>query len=105
MSSTSPFSAGRSGWRSSSVSASKTRIAALLYRREVPRVLVVDSPGCGLRIMEIGSVHGGGFEVQLFCTNGNCIFLAPVNELVTKPFRVPEEMLGKLGFVEPVFPG
>src|SRR5579863_5996078 len=95
----------RSGCRSATVSASSTRISALLYRREVPSVLVADSPGCGLRIIAIGSVQGGGLLVQLFCTKGNCMFLAPVRELVTNPFKVPEEMLGKLAFAEPALPG
>src|SRR5208282_1490919 len=91
----------RSGCRSATVSAIRIRICALLYSREVPSALVLDSPGCGLRIIEIGSVQGGGLLTQLFCTKGNCMFLAPVSELVTKPFKVPEEILGKLEFAAP----
>ena len=65
------------------VSANRIRICALLYRRSLPSVLVEDSPASGLRIIEMGSVQGGGLLVQLFCTKGNCIFVAPVRELVT----------------------
>src|ERR1700728_3027661 len=97
--------APRSGCRSAMVSASRMRICALLYSRSLPSVLVADSPTSGLRIIEIGSVQGGGLLVQLFCTKGNCIFVAPVSELVTNPFRVPEEILGKLELTAPATVG
>src|SRR5271157_1581531 len=95
----------RSGCKSATVSASKTRIWALLYKRALPTALVGDSPGCGLRTMEIGSVQGGGLLVQLFCTNGNCMLVAPVREFTRNPLNVPEERLGKLGLAAPAMVG
>jgi hypothetical protein len=50
-------------------------------------------------------VQGGGLLVQLFCTNGNCILVAPVVELIMKPFSWPDEMLGKFAFADPAMPG
>src|SRR5579862_2608241 len=91
----------RSGARSASVSAIRMRICALLYRRALPNALEGDSV-CGLRTIAIGSVHGGGLLMQLFFTNGNCIFVAPVSEFVTKPFNVlPDDKLGKFGLALP----
>src|SRR5579864_2774540 len=97
----SPRIDGRSGARSASVSASRMRISALLYRRALPRALEGDSV-CGLRTIAIGSVQGGGLLMQLFFTKGNCMLVAPVSELVTNPFKVlPDEMLGKLELAKP----
>src|SRR5581483_2640378 len=55
--------------------------------------------------MAIGSVQGGGLVVQLFCTNGNCMLVAPVSAFTMNPFSWPEEMLGKLLFAEPAMLG
>lgn len=87
------------------MSASRMRTCALLYKRELPSVPVGDSPGCGLRTMEIGSVQGGGLLVQLFCTKGSCMLVAPVSELTMNPCSVPEEILGNEGLAEPVIVG
>src|SRR5271156_1060375 len=81
------------------------RIWALLYKRSEPKVLRADSPGCGLRMIEIGSVQGGGLAVQLFCTKGNCMLVAPVSEFTRYPVSVPDERLGKFGLAAPRNPG
>src|ERR1700721_2620003 len=105
MSSASRALAPRSGCRSATVSASRTRISALLYKRELPSVLLGASPGCGLRTMEIGSVQGGGLLVQLFLTKGSCMLVAPVSEFTTYPFNVPDDRLGKLLLARPAMLG
>src|SRR5215468_2443757 len=53
----------------------------------------------------MGSVHGGGLLVQLFCTKGSCIFVAPVSELDTYPLSAPAEILGNAGLGPPPSPG
>ena len=43
--------------------------------------------------------------VQLFCTKGNCMFVAPVTPFTMYPFKVPPEIVGKEVFAEPPIPG
>src|ERR1700730_1352901 len=76
-------------------------IWALLMKGSLANELVGDAAGCGLRMIEIGSVQGGGVLVQLFLTKGNCMLVAPVREFTTYPFRVPEDRLGKFGLAKP----
>src|SRR5579871_7005518 len=55
--------------------------------------------------MAMGSLHGGGLLVQLFCTNGNCMLVAPVVEFTRNPCRFAETRLAKLGFAVPAMVG
>src|SRR5262249_26983271 len=92
------------GYRSASVSANKTRSCALLNSRDCPVELRLDSPANGLRMISIGSVQGGGLLVQLFCTKGNCMLVAPVIPFTTYLFSGLTDLVGKFGFLEPAIP-
>src|ERR1700730_13155984 len=80
-------------------------IWALLMKGSLANELVGDAAGCGLRMMEIGSVQGGGLLVQLFLTKGNCMLVAPVREFTMNPFKFPEDTLGKFVLAEPAMLG
>src|SRR5215470_17476622 len=92
-SSASSAPAPRSGCRAARVSASKMRICALLYSRELLKRVV--SPGVGRRTISIAPTFDD-------CTKGNCSFVAPVRPLTIKLWNVIVEIPFQPLFALPV---